>query len=340
MSQSADLSQPGAAVKSAAVVAPPAQSDADRAEAIAAKYLPPEAPGGPADPDPGPEEEASDPEAEPEADAAEPEGEPEIDEEADGEPEAPALRASADKLAQAAKLARTGASKRRMQEAQLRAAQAEQARELEQLRSRVQEMDGFQQSLIRNPAKALMSLGIKSDAIVEDIVRANTPEEKMAALEEGFKEVLEANRRLEQSIQDRERQQLARRQEQAFWSRIDEEASKPERPLLAEQPVEMVRFLTEQTFRRIRQAGEDPTAYEFEEIADAMEAWLSKNRRARDARPAAAPQARAKDARPAPKTLSSKTGSRKFSLPANWADLPDDKRLEILNGQAYKTLKR
>lgn len=200
-----------------------------------------------------------------------------------------------------------------------------------QLRQYKEQTERERELEARDPVAYWRAKGKTADEIAQimmNAARVETPEDvarqalqETKSLKESLKE--EIRRELQQELAS----QTVQRERAENWNKFVNEtlADDARFPHLSEQPEPVVRWVGQEVVKAIIAEGEDPSLYEDDELADAMEAWYRKNARRKSAPKEGAAAVQKDQApparRPAPRTVTNDLGAKKFKLPPNYDQL-------------------
>ena len=245
----------------------------------------------------------------------------------------PEADAALERATKAAAAARAGSRRYAAQQEELRQRAAEvqrAAREAAEARKEVAEARARAEEYKADPYKALKDGGMTDAQLAERAMKENTPEAAIERLERQNVQEREARANLEKRLAGEQQAAALRQAQAAFTSVADDEAAYPE---LAQLTAHAQLDRAQKAIDAIRANGHDPGLLTNEQIAEAAELWIKRERKAKATAkaaavvaPAVAPAARP-IAKTNGKTLTNADAQTRTVAPAEWHTLSEEQQI-------------
>jgi hypothetical protein len=252
-----------------------------------------------------------------------------------------------ERVMRASKMAKASASRNRQLMADVARMEREHEAtrgERERFRAEAEQGRNLANRLNADPLAALTQLGITPDNLVERVMRAGTPDEKIAAINAQLEQERNARNQLEQRIKNERFQSEFAAAEAACWSKAQDAERYPN---LQSHPKEMLLSLVksvaiEARQRYIRETGTAPVIKDSQILRYLNTRYAPKDAAASQVSPKAAKAAppaslerpgKAKSPGKAPRTLTSDVVNGGTSRPGNWESLSRADRMAVLKGR-------
>lgn len=181
-------------------------------------------------------------------------------------------------------------------------------------------------ALRQDPISALRALGYSPKDAAEAIKNAGTPEAALADVRKELEAERQARQTLENNLRTREQQATYEREAAAFMTAASDEKAYP---TLSQQPPKFVLSIAESIIRQAH--ANTGIVYSNKEVLEYLESnWSSHSKAAKkppEATTAASAETPGKQGT-TPRTMTNGTGSKGFTLPADFQSLPDREQKE------------